>query len=268
MKKWILGIMFLLLPALSVQLAVAQKKTSHKDYADMKVADCNSCHKDEGVAPNHDADWARGHRLPANAGQKNCADCHDQSFCLDCHSGGGIDTKLSTKNYRADYTPKSHRSDFLIIHPLKALDNPQTCTRCHDQKYCTQCHSKFRGNSLQFQSHRRQFSDISLGSIGSNHASSTPAQCQICHPGGSLPSHQQWSGDHAREARRNLQACQSCHSDGDVCIKCHSARGGTAAGLRVSPHPRNWNAVKRNYRDASNKRTCLRCHDITDQLLR
>ena len=286
MKKWFFAFMLLTMPVLITQLAVAQKTTpaepqketgkepkkqnskgsgkeSHKDYADMKIAECNECHKGEGVAPNHDADWLRSHRLLANQGEKNCGDCHEQSFCLDCHQGGGIDAKLSTNNYRADYTPKSHRSDWLEIHPIKAKDNPQYCTRCHDQKYCSQCHSKFRSTDIQFLSHRRQFSNIQLSSIGPNHSIFTTAQCQTCHPGGLLPTHQ-WSADHAREARRNLQSCQSCHSDGDVCKTCHSAQ----KGLRVSPHPRNWNAVKNNYRDKSNKRTCLQCHDASDPLLR
>lgn len=247
--------MLLALPALYVQQAVAQKQ-AHKEYSSMKIVECNGCHKAEGIAPNHDADWDRGHRLVASKGDKNCAECHDQSYCLDCHQGGGIEVNLSTQNYKKDYIPKSHRSDWLEIHPIKASDNPQTCIRCHDQKYCSSCHSKFRGEDLQFLSHRRQFSDIKVSSIGPNHASFTPNDCQTCHPGGVLPTHV-WSDEHGREARRNLQACQSCHSDGDVCVKCHSAR----TGLRNNPHPRNWGSISGNYRNQSNGRSCIKCHD-------
>jgi len=254
-KKTTLTVVFLAIVALTFQQAFAQKE-SHKEYAGLKIADCNECHQGSGVALNHDADWTRGHRLLAQKGAPNCAECHGQSFCLDCHKGGGIDADLSTANYKRDYVPKSHRNDFLEIHPIKARDNPQTCTRCHDQKYCAQCHSRFKGTDLEFQSHRRQFSDIKLSAIGPTHAGFTPADCQLCHPGGLLPTHQ-WAGDHAREARRNLQACQSCHGDGDVCMTCHSAR----TGLRVSPHPRNWDSVKNKYRDRSNGRTCRKCHD-------
>jgi hypothetical protein len=81
-------------------------------------------------------------------------------------------------------------------------------------------------------------------------------QCQTCHPGGVLPKHV-WSSDHAREARRNLQACQTCHSDGDVCMTCHSAR----TGLQISPHPRNWNSVSQGYKKRSDGRSCIKCHD-------
>lgn len=245
--------MLLALSALYAQQAVAQKQ-SHKEYASMKIAECNSCHKSEGVALNHDADWVRGHRVLAGKGEKNCAECHDQAYCLDCHQGGGIDAKLSTNNYRRDYIPKSHRSDWLDIHPLKALDNPQTCTRCHDQKYCSQCHSKFRSTDLEFLSHRRQFRNVSPTNVF--HATLNTASCPTCHPNSLVPTHI-WASDHAREARRNLQSCQTCHSDGDVCLTCHSAR----SGLKVNPHPRNWGSIKGNLKDKSGGRSCIRCHD-------
>lgn len=261
MKRLLFGFMLLTMSALYVQQAVAQKE-SHKDYGSLKIPECNACHKASGITPNHDADWLRGHRLLAGRPNAKCAECHDQSWCLDCHQGGGIDPRLSTQNYKRDYIPKSHRSDWLEIHPLKGLDNPQTCTRCHDQRYCTQCHSRFKPTDLQFQSHRRQFRDIKLKEVGPTHAAFerngvlNTAACQSCHRGGLVPAHT-WSGEHAREARRNLQACQTCHSEGDVCLNCHSAR----TGLKVNPHPRNWNAVKGNFRDKSNGRSCIKCHD-------
>ena len=244
------------LSALFITQAIAQKE-SHKDYAEMKISDCNDCHKANGIAPNHDATWLRSHRLPAGRGESNCIQCHNQAFCLDCHTGGGIDAKLSTRNYLRDYVPQSHRNDFLELHPLSAKTSPQSCNRCHDPKFCISCHSQFQGADLQFLSHRRQFKDIQLSSIGTNHANFTPADCQNCHIGGLLPSHTKWAGDHAIEARRNLRTCQTCHSDGDVCMRCHSSR----TGLKVNPHPRNWDSVKDNFRSKSGGRSCTQCHD-------
>lgn len=250
--------LFLVLVSISAIAAspVFGKKEPHKDYATLKLPECADCHKAEGIAPNHDADWVRGHRLLASKPDANCNQCHNQSFCLDCHSGGGINADLSTQNYGHDYIPKSHRSDWREIHPLKALDNPQTCTRCHDRRYCNDCHARFRSDNLQFLSHRRQFSDINLSSVGPNHSNFIPAQCPTCHPGGMLPAHA-WSSEHAIEARRNLQACQSCHADGDVCLKCHSAK----QGLGINPHPRNWGSISGKYKDRSNGRTCVICHN-------
>lgn len=229
---------------------------SHKDFATMELKECANCHKGSGVAPTHGSDQMREHSFLARRAGKNCIDCHNQQFCLDCHKGGGIGADLSISNYLTNYTPKSHRTDFLEIHPLKALDNPQTCTKCHDTKLCIQCHAKFRGEDLKVLSHRKGWSNTRPSALGPLHGTFNPNQCQTCHPGGLLPKHE-WSSDHAREARRNLQSCQTCHSDGDVCMTCHSAR----TGLRINPHPRDWNSVKNNFRSKSGGRSCIKCHD-------
>ena len=234
----------------------ASNRQSHKDYGGMAIPECTGCHKGEGIGPTHGAYWMTEHRVVASRKQANCADCHDQSFCLDCHKGGGIDTDLKTSNYKSSTIPNSHRTDFREIHPLKVLDNPQTCYRCHDNRYCQECHAKFKGEDLRVQSHRRSWSDLKTTDVGPMHSTFNTSQCQTCHPGGLLPKHE-WSADHAREARRNLQACQTCHGDGDVCMTCHSAR----RGLMVNPHPRDWGRVRDKYRSKSNGRSCIKCHD-------
>lgn len=232
------------------------QQMSHKDFAKMDLKQCAKCHEGSGVAPTHGSDQMREHSFLARRAGKNCTDCHNQQFCLDCHKGGGIDADLSVSNYRTSYVPKTHRTDFREIHPIKALDNPQSCYRCHDAKYCSECHAKFKGDDLRIQSHRRAWSDLQTGNPGPVHATFTADQCQTCHPGGLLPKHV-WSADHAQEARRNLQACQTCHSDGDVCMTCHSAR----RGLMVNPHPRGWDSVKNRFRAKGGGRSCQKCHD-------
>lgn len=226
MKKVLFGFLLMLLAALYAQQAIAQKE-SHKDYASMKIAECNACHTASGVTPNHDPDWVRSHRLAATRGAARCAECHPQSWCLDCHTGGGIDAKLSTQNYRGGYIPKSHRSDFVSIHPIKAKDNPQTCTRCHEASFCSDCHARFPKGSLRIKSH----------------LPSGAGQTFI------------WNSEHASEARRNLQSCQACHPEGDVCIRCHGTRA--KGGSAINPHPKSFKGG--NIRDRSD-RSCTKCH--------
>ncbi len=207
-----------------VQQAAAQKQ-SHKDYAEMKIIECNECHKVEGVAPNHGMDWLREHRTMASRTGQNCIQCHKQSFCLDCHSGGGIDASLEKDAAGLNYMPKSHRSDFTSIHPIKAQDNPQSCKRCHDQKYCNDCHSRFPKGNMRIKSH------MSLGiSQGYSPASAS---------------------EHATEARRNLQSCATCHPEGDVCVRCHSSG-------KVRPHPKSWKSG--NLKDRTDGKVCRKCH--------
>jgi hypothetical protein len=208
------------------QKSYAEKKTSHVEYNGMAIGECNSCHKGEGVSPNHDVDFVRHHRLLASKAGKNCSDCHDQKWCLDCHQGGGTGDDLTQSNFGRDYKPKSHRSDFVAIHPIKALDNPQNCYRCHDaQGFCNSCHDRFPRGSLRIKSH------MMLGPNGQRYA---PVL-----------------NEHATEARRNLQSCQACHPEGDVCIQCHSSG-------KIRPHPRSWKSG--NIKDRTNERMCLKCH--------
>ena len=231
--------------------------TSHKEFStitDFKL--CNSCHQQEGVPPAvYGFQWVAEHRLYAEKRPNLCADCHQQSFCLDCHRGGGIDRNLHTSNTGVDYKPLIHRSDWRELHPIKASDKT-LCYRCHDAKgFCNECHSKFKPEELRFQSHRKGWSDLEVKQAGPQHSVFTAAQCEACHPNSVLPKHQ-WSSSHAREARKNLASCQTCHSEGDVCLKCHSAK----EGLKVNPHPRSWGKISGKMKKAGDNRTCIKCH--------
>jgi len=226
-KLLFVGLLFSM-SVLYVQQAVAQKQ-QHKEYAESSISECNACHKAEGIAPNHDADWLRSHRTLARQSNSNCSQCHSQSYCLDCHRGGGINADLSTETFGRDYAPRTHRSDFVTLHPIKALDNPQSCLRCHDQKYCSACHDRFPKGSMRIKSH------LMTGPDGQQYK---PAL-----------------NEHATEARRNLQSCQTCHPEGDVCIKCHSSKSGG-----TNPHPRNWKSIKSNFLDKAGDKVCRKCH--------
>ncbi|MDA8169812.1 MAG: hypothetical protein M0Z59_08990 [Nitrospiraceae bacterium] len=248
-------VLFLVLVIISMGVA-AWPATPHKDYATLKIKDCNACHQSNGVAPTHGSMWVKEHRLYAEKKPNNCADCHQLSFCSDCHYGGGLNPDLSVSNFGVDYMPRSHTTDFMEIHPIKALDDPRSCYRCHDaQKFCAECHNKFNPADLRFVSHRKGWSDLEVSAGGPKHSSFSSSQCQTCHPNSVLPTHS-WTDAHASEARRNLATCQGCHPDGDVCMKCHSAQ----TGLKINPHPRGWDNVSGRLRSSGNNRTCIKCH--------
>lgn len=227
MKKFFLIAALLGCALVNLQQQSFAAKMAHKEYAKTELRECHDCHKSEGIAPNHGADFNREHRVLASRAGNNCKECHQQKWCLDCHQGGGTGDDLAVGNSGRDYKPKSHRSDFISIHPIKAQDNQQQCYRCHDRKYCTACHSRFPKGSLKIKSHNP------LGENGQQYVAPD------------------WKADHAVEARRNLQSCQTCHPEGDVCIQCHSQG-------KTNPHPRGFKAG--NYRERSSGKVCLKCH--------
>lgn len=216
---------------------------------------CLECHDQAFVASvklpglvTHSVTWSLNHRGAAVTKSINCSACHEQNYCLDCHKAGRADEMGKLGNTMTNV----HRSDFTVSHPIAARTDPQLCNNCHENKFCVECHDDFNRADLALDSHRKGFTN---GTLGGNHALFTEQQCQGCHPNSVLPSHQ-WSSSHAREARKNLATCQACHPDGDICFKCHSAR----SGLMVNPHPRDWDDIKNRLKRASDAKTCRKCH--------
>ncbi len=255
-----LRLVFIVLMMLSLAALAFAAVPSHKEYASMSLKECQECHKYSDVAFTHASSWNQDHRLYAEKKPNICGDCHNRSFCFDCHFGGGITPDLHKSTAGPDYMPRTHRSDWRELHPIKAADDPRSCYRCHDErKFCQACHQKFNQidpSGLAPISHRRGWSDLSVSQAGPMHSTFNATQCPTCHPNSMLPKNQ-WSLGHAREARRNLASCESCHPDGNVCLKCHSA----TSGLMVNPHPRGWNgSLADRMRNRSNNRTCIKCH--------
>ena len=219
-----------------------------QDYADMTNL---------GNIKTHGAVWALNHRSEAKSGAMDCAACHQQNFCLDCHKAGFADEQGDFGNSMINV----HKSDFHVTHPIAARTNQQLCASCHEPSFCSDCHTDFRGRTgrAKSPSHARTFDLGFNGDIDAIHAGMTGAtNCDACHLQGSVsPSFHDWSVGHAREARRSLTTCQACHPQGDVCISCHSAKGG-AVGF--NPHGKNWDDRKNRLNDASNGKTCRICH--------
>ena len=80
---------------LLVIVCLSFARTDHREYKDAKLAECQDCHSASGVMSNHGAFFVKEHRLLAQRAGNNCSDCHQQSFCLDCHKGGGIEPDLT-----------------------------------------------------------------------------------------------------------------------------------------------------------------------------
>lgn len=227
---------------------------------------CAECHDAEMIADvslpatkTHGPVWPLNHSEQAKGVSANCASCHEQDFCLECHASGFANEQGDFSNNMINV----HRSDFSVSHPIAARADMQRCNACHEPRFCDECHEtwRFRSGDIGSPSHRRTFdlgianADIDVIHQGLSLSNNT-LTCDTCHAGASMDFHS-WSIGHAREARRSLATCQACHPDGDTCLKCHSAKGGV---IGFNPHPKNWDDIKGNLEDASNGRTCRRCH--------
>ncbi|MGN6111327.1 MAG: cytochrome c3 family protein [Kofleriaceae bacterium] len=188
--------------------------------------------RNSGLGDAHGPGFAKDHRQEAMQVDASCTACHDRSECLACHQG-------VTKPL--DF----HAGNYLLTHGVEARRGTPDCSACHRaQSFCVGCHER-SGVGMR----------VDSGFDGSEPARSF-------HPAG-------WAAGlgaqnlHAREARRNLTSCASCHREED-CLACHSAE---TTSLGVSPHGKGWRGSARcRSLDRSNRRMCLRCHITQDEL--
>lgn len=202
----------------------------HSD--DMRALACNRCHQNlrrypiESVSVvHHGPGFGRHHSVEARASGGMCAQCHEPTFCGQCHvAAPGVPlADLEATSVTRDFV---HRGDFMARHPDEARFNNATCMRCHGADFCDGCH---RASGVG-------------GGVG-------PAST---HPPGWLDPAS--PNGHARAARRNLLSCVSCHeSDAvSVCAPCHRV-----GGVARSPHPPGFRAGI----DAQQHAVCLACHE-------
>ncbi|HJL20288.1 MAG TPA: cytochrome c3 family protein [Sandaracinaceae bacterium LLY-WYZ-13_1] len=176
----------------------------------------------------HDHEWVVRHRWVGADRGSMCAECHQESDCVDCHDGR--------------VRPRSvHPGDYLSTHPAQARRDQPRCTSCHQTaRFCTECHARL-GLAPQ--------SAPEVRASGRYHP---PAAVWVRGP--TL---------HGLEARRAMNACVSCHTERD-CVQCHGALG---IGAGVSPHPPGFVATCRAHLER-NARACETCHGDLDGLRR
>lgn len=186
---------------------------------------CQGCHDTAmldslslGNNLTHGPLWTHHCGVYAKAGAINCAGCHEDSWCLDCHKSGFGDEMGRLGNNMINV----HRSDFNVTHPLSARTDQTRCSQCHEPDYCNECHESWRFTSgdIGSPSHRKTFSlgfdDADFNQIHQPirnlDVQDASLMCDSCHlPSSVAPDFHDWSIGHAREARRSLASCQACH---------------------------------------------------------
>jgi hypothetical protein len=207
----------------------------HEHAVELTAGQCSGCHVDLRKFPlrpvslfSHQGDFVHQHGAAARSAGESCAQCHDQTFCADCHARTvalPIEVKLPER-VEADFI---HRADFVSRHAIEARADEGLCRRCHGQSFCDACHTA-----------------QGLTPAAANPRSPHP-------PDFSFPGS---SNSHGPLARRDIAACASCHDQGakSNCVDCHRE-----GGIGGDPHPVGWSS--RHPRDEINRNPmCLTCH--------
>jgi hypothetical protein len=102
---------------------------------------CIDCHDASRTPVFHEANFIARHGVDAYARESDCAACHNtETFCRACHSGVGMRSAG-----RLDAAFHNAQPLWLLQHGQAARQGLESCTTCHVQTDCMQCHSRTRG---------------------------------------------------------------------------------------------------------------------------
>jgi hypothetical protein len=167
----------------------------------------------------HVADFERAHGPAARTRREVCRSCHEETFCEGCHLGEAIERRF-------------HPAGWISAHGAAGRSLDAECDTCHrGQETCLACHRR-SGASLD-----------------------SPERGRGVPRGTSFHS-ATWRldrGEHARDARRNLASCVSCHSARD-CLACHARD--------FSPHGPGFGGRRCGRLREISPETCGVCHAV------
>jgi hypothetical protein len=88
----------------------------------------------------HPANFVAVHAPQAYGRDTDCASCHNtQAFCKSCHVQSGLSPAASTARSTVFHNAQPL---WLMQHGRAARQDLPSCTTCHQQSYCMQCHSQ------------------------------------------------------------------------------------------------------------------------------
>jgi hypothetical protein len=203
-----------------------------QEYAQTQCAGCHPTLNRIALKPlsdfSHQGNYIRRHGGDARSSAENCAQCHDQTFCSDCHAKT-VATPIEVKFPEAVMAQYIHRNDFLGRHSIEARANEASCRKCHGTDFCQSCHEA-----------------QNLTPIAANPRDPHPI-------GWTIPG----SGDfHGEAARRDIASCASCHDQGprSNCVGCHRV-----GGIGGNPHPSSW-LSHHDHKEIQSNGMCTTCH--------
>lgn len=233
---------------------------------------CYSCHNNKSVATNaceschvstvnllpqdHKVvSFIDNHKFAAMESNANCAMCHDDQSCNECHVATiGIAEANSAKDFYQPYYPSNfvdgakqqvitrvHELNYRFTHGIDSKGKTSECQSCHQiETFCASCHQA-EGEDFAFS-----------GIVPASHLKSTFKTIGVGSGG----------GDHAILARRDIESCMSCHDVNGAdptCITCHLDSDGVR-GTNPKTHASNF--MKNEHGDWHDDAgsVCYNCH--------
>ncbi len=219
---------------------------------------CESCHiSTVNLLPqNHKVvSFINNHKFAAREFNANCAMCHDDQSCDECHvATTGITETNTLNNFYQPYYPSNyvdgakqqailrvHDLNYRFTHGMDSKGKTAECQSCHQvETFCAECHQVDGG-------------DFALsGIVPASHLKPTFKTIGVGTGG----------GDHAVLARRDIERCMSCHDVNGAdptCITCHLDSDGVK-GTNPKTHARNFMKDEKGDWHNDYSSICYNCH--------
>lgn len=240
--------------------------------ANPSMESCYGCHNNKSVASNaceschistvnllpqdHKVvSYINNHKFAAREFNANCAMCHDDQSCDECHvSTTGITETNTLDNFYQPYYPSNyvdgakqqailrvHELNYRFTHGMDSKGKTAECQSCHQvDTFCAECHQVDGG-------------DFALsGIVPASHLKPTFKTIGVGTGG----------GDHAVLARRDIERCMSCHDVNGAdptCITCHLDSDGVK-GTNPKTHARNFMRDEEGDWHSDYSSICYNCH--------
>jgi len=219
---------------------------------------CESCHANLATlrpTSHNEGNFVKDHSKFTRLGafDAQCSTCHSENFCAQCHDGSNL-TRLSSAEKIGMISPRIlgndkaqalkgqmvHDLNYRFTHGIDARGRVANCQVCHQaQTFCSDCHtsgSQALGGTIPTSHELAGFVTFGVGTGG---------------------------GQHAKQARRDIESCMSCHdTEGNdpVCMKCHVDPDGVK-GTNPKTHPSGFMSDNDNGDWHTNGgATCFACH--------
>lgn len=223
---------------------------------------------------SHEAEeWLEQHGPRASV--EACSTCHARQDCTSCHSAPGptVVAELADRSETGApgagvgrRAPGSHDSPFFSTeHAALAATSPESCSTCHAQSFCTDCHASEAGSGFHPDNFTTRHASAAYGArMECSNCHDAAVFCRDCHNQIGLGSQARsggptfhdgqplWVLRHGQAARQGLESCASCHRQRD-CLRCHS----TVGAFQVNPHGAGFDAERFAER---NREICFACH--------
>lgn len=244
--------------------AQAEESESGKDDMLPSKTICNDCHDADEVGnpemlPRVD-DYSAlfSHKQHTSSGLE-CETCHVSTTkvetaeeyvlpnmldCMNCHETKAVSNECSTCHLPSEsLMPVSHTPNFKHNHgdlaraQVKDISADMSCTTCHTQNFCQNCHE---GDNLDRLTH-----PLNYETTHALEAQSRQKECSVCHMERSfcIECHSErrvmphnhtagWvnnlrsdGGRHSSEALNDIESCIACHEQNaaQTCQPCHPA---------------------------------------------